>query len=57
VPIYVYRCPKCGEQVEVAQMRIEMITPKCMDCDRIMEKQPTAASIQFKGSGWTPKGR
>lgn len=58
MPIYLYKCVNCGE-VEERIERLNSVTPvTCLACrsPEPMEKQPTAAALAFKGSGWTPKG-
>ena len=65
MPIYLYRCEKCGNKLEVVQGFNEGI-PLC--CGKVMTKLPTTHAVfQMKGShgggrsarrkwchGWTP---
>jgi putative FmdB family regulatory protein len=52
VPLYEYKCLKCGRRTE----KIEGVTgphlKKCPDCSGKVEAVITAPSFQFKGAGW-----
>jgi putative FmdB family regulatory protein len=52
LPLYEYKCVKCGHRFE----RIESVgaseTKKCPECGGKAERQLAAPAIQFKGSGW-----
>ncbi len=52
VPLYEYRCVKCGHRFE----KIEKVTAseikKCPKCGAKAERMAAAPAIQFKGSGW-----
>jgi putative FmdB family regulatory protein len=52
VPLYEYKCLKCGRNTE----RIENVTgphlKKCPHCGGKVEALISAPAIQFKGSGW-----
>jgi putative FmdB family regulatory protein len=52
LPLYEYKCVKCGHRFE----KIEPVTApevkKCPDCGGRAERQLAAPAIQFKGSGW-----
>ena len=52
MPLYEYRCLKCGKHVE----KIEKVSPphlkKCPSCGAAVERLMSAPAIQFKGSGW-----
>jgi putative FmdB family regulatory protein len=52
VPLYEYKCLKCGRVTE----RIENVSgpflKKCPHCGGKVESLISASSIQFKGSGW-----
>lgn len=52
MPIYEYKCLKCGEQVEVFQKVNDKPPAKCKKCGGRLEKMISAPAIQFKGSGW-----
>ncbi|HKV28093.1 MAG TPA: FmdB family zinc ribbon protein [Candidatus Acidoferrales bacterium] len=52
MPLYEYKCVKCGHRFE----RIEKVTAsevkKCPECGAKAERMAAAPAIQFKGSGW-----
>lgn len=52
MPLYEYKCLKCGKRVE----KIEKVDPphlkKCPTCGGPVERMASAPAIQFKGSGW-----
>jgi putative FmdB family regulatory protein len=52
LPLYEYKCVKCGKRFE----KIESISApewqKCPKCGGRAERQIAAPAIQFKGSGW-----
>ena len=52
MPLYEYKCLKCGKRVE----KIEKVAPphlkKCPTCGGAVERLMSAPAIQFKGSGW-----
>jgi putative FmdB family regulatory protein len=52
VPLYEYKCLKCGRFTE----KIEKVTGphlrKCPHCGGKVESVITAPAIQFKGAGW-----
>lgn len=52
VPLYEYKCAKCGHRFE----KIEKVTAseikKCPKCGAKAERMAAAPAIQFKGSGW-----
>lgn len=53
MPIYEYRCAKCGFQQDVLQRLSEAPLTKCPECGkRTFKKQVTAAGFQLKGTGW-----
>lgn len=56
MPIYVYRCDKCNRTVETIQSTQHVAKSMTCDCGGLMERQSTAASVHFKGDGWTPRG-
>lgn len=57
MPIYEYECPQCGKREErIARVREGYPPPVCLDCFKEMVPMPTSAAIQFRGTGWTPKG-
>lgn len=52
MPIYEYRCKKCGKVFEVLQRISEEPLSQCIDCKGPVEKMISASSFQLKGSGW-----
>ena len=53
MPIYEYRCAKCGHQLEVLQRISEPPLTKCPECGKkSLKKMVTAAGFQLKGTGW-----
>ena len=53
MPIYEYRCRKCGFQKEYLQRLNERPLTKCPECGkRAFNKMVTAAGFQLKGTGW-----
>jgi putative FmdB family regulatory protein len=53
MPIYEYRCSKCGFQDEYLQKVSEPPLTVCPSCGkRKFEKLLSAAGFQLKGSGW-----
>ena len=51
MPIYEYRCPKCGV-VEVMQGIKEKPLKKCPTCKSKVERMISSSSFVLKGSGW-----
>ena len=53
MPIYEYRCAKCGFQKEYLQRLSEPQLTKCPECGKkTFNKMVTAAGFQLKGTGW-----
>jgi putative FmdB family regulatory protein len=52
MPIYEYRCQKCGSQVEVMQKIGDAPPKRCGKCRGKLEKVVSRTSFQLKGSGW-----
>jgi putative FmdB family regulatory protein len=52
LPLYEYRCRKCGAVVEKIQKFSDDPLVKCEMCGGRLEKLVSASAIQFKGSGW-----
>jgi len=53
MPIYEYRCSKCGHQDEVLQKVTESPLTKCPACGkRALQKLVSAPGFHLKGSGW-----
>jgi putative FmdB family regulatory protein len=52
VPIYEYRCTKCGHRFETIQKVNDAPLTKCEKCKGKAERLISSPAIQFKGSGW-----
>jgi putative FmdB family regulatory protein len=51
MPIYEYKCPKCGV-FEAMQRITEPSLKKCPTCKSKVERQISRGSFILKGSGW-----
>ena len=52
MPIYEYRCTKCGHRFESIQKVNDPPLSKCEKCKGKVERLISSPAIQFKGSGW-----
>jgi putative FmdB family regulatory protein len=52
MPIYEYKCKKCGHRFEKIQKFSDPHTKKCPECGGAIEQVISAPAVQFKGSGW-----
>ena len=53
MPIYEYRCAKCGFQKEFLQRMSDKPLTQCPECGkRAFNKLVSAAGFQLKGTGW-----
>jgi putative FmdB family regulatory protein len=52
LPLYEYKCVKCGHRFEKIESVGASETKKCPKCGGKAERQLAAPAIQFKGSGW-----
>lgn len=52
MPLYEYRCLKCGKQVEKIQKFSDPPLTACEQCGGELERLLSSPAIQFKGSGW-----
>jgi len=52
VPLYEYKCLKCGRNTEKIENVSGPHLKKCPHCGGKAESVITAPSIQFKGAGW-----
>ncbi len=52
VPIYEYRCARCGHEFELIQKVSDPPVKKCEKCKGRAERLISSPAIQFKGSGW-----
>ena len=56
MPIYEYRCTKCGHLIEIIQKLSDRPLRKCSECSGRLEKLVSRASFQLKGGGWYSEG-
>ncbi len=52
MPLYEYKCDKCGGTFEVIQRFSDPPVETCRMCGGPVRKVLSAPAIQFKGSGW-----
>jgi putative FmdB family regulatory protein len=52
MPLYEYKCAKCGHVFEVVQKAGAPPLKKCPKCAGLLRKLLSAPAIHFKGSGW-----
>lgn len=52
MPIYEYKCEKCGIEQEVMQKITEKPLTKCQSCGGKLKKLISNTSFVLKGSGW-----
>ena len=52
MPIYEYKCSKCGKQFEVMQGITADAVKECKFCKGPVDKLISLSSFQLKGSGW-----
>jgi putative FmdB family regulatory protein len=52
LPLYEYKCVKCGHRFEKIENVGASETKKCPKCGGRAERMASAPAIQFKGSGW-----
>jgi putative FmdB family regulatory protein len=52
VPLYEYKCEKCGHRFEKIEKHSASAVKKCPKCGANAPRQLSAPGIQFKGSGW-----
>jgi putative FmdB family regulatory protein len=52
VPLYEYKCVKCGHRFEKIESVTASETKKCPKCGAKAERMLNAPAIQFKGTGW-----
>jgi len=52
LPLYEYKCVKCGHRFEKIESMSASETKKCPECGHKAKRMASAPAIQFKGSGW-----
>jgi len=52
MPIYEFRCKKCGNQIEVYQKFSDKAPTRCKKCGGRLEKMISQTAFQLKGEGW-----
>jgi putative FmdB family regulatory protein len=52
VPVYEYRCNKCGHQFERIQKMTDPPVRRCERCRGSVTKVISSSGIVFKGTGW-----
>lgn len=52
MPLYEYRCKKCGFRYEKIQKFNAEPEAACPKCGGELERPLTAPALQFKGAGW-----
>jgi putative FmdB family regulatory protein len=52
MPIYEYKCRKCGNQFEVFQGISDLEVKSCKFCKGKVQKLMSLSSFSLKGSGW-----
>ena len=52
MPLYAYRCTKCGHRFEKIQNFSAEPETVCPKCGGLLERPLTAPRLNFKGAGW-----
>ena len=52
MPLYDYRCHRCGQTFEVRQKFADKLLTVHEDCGGDLERLISAPALQFKGTGW-----
>ena len=52
MPLYEYKCSKCGHRFEKIENYSASEVKKCPKCGAKAERQVSPSALQFKGSGW-----
>ena len=53
MPIYAYRCERCGHEHDALQKICDPVLTDCPACgEASLQKKLTAPGFQLKGSGW-----
>ncbi len=56
MPLYEYRCEKCGDEFETIQKFSDKPLSKCAKCGGHLEKLLSRSGFQLKGGGWYADG-
>ncbi len=56
MPLYEYRCSKCGKTIEVLQKFSDAPLKRHKDCGGSVKRLVSACSFQLKGGGWYASG-
>lgn len=52
MPLYEYKCSKCGYSFEILHKVTDVPLKKCIKCGGPVKKLISPPTLQFKGSGW-----
>jgi len=52
MPLYEYKCLKCGYVFELLQKADDPPLKKCVRCGSPVKKMLSPPTLQFKGEGW-----
>lgn len=52
MPVYVYKCNKCGKELEAVQSFDDEPLKVCPDCGMELRRKIQQASVKFVGNGW-----
>ena len=52
MPLYEYRCKKCGHTFEKLRQFSDPKIRKCPECGGTVEQLVSASAMRFKGTGW-----
>jgi putative FmdB family regulatory protein len=52
MPIYEYKCRKCGKDFELFQRMTDPAVKSCQFCKGPVQKLMSLSSFHLKGSGW-----
>jgi putative FmdB family regulatory protein len=52
MPIYEYKCTKCGKEFELFQNITDPAAKRCTSCKGPVNKMISMSSFHLKGSGW-----
>lgn len=52
MPIYEYKCRKCGKEFELFQRMTDPVLKSCQYCKGPVQKLMSLSSFHLKGSGW-----